>query len=75
MASSGAFRIIRRIIYVFVAIGVIVFIGMRFFGSKKGVEYLTAKVERGMVTQNITLTGTVQPDTRYHLQFQKPGKI
>lgn len=75
MASSSTFRVVRRIIYVIVAIGAIVFVGMRFFGQKKEPEYLTAKVERGAVTQTVTLTGAVQPDARYHLQFQKPGKM
>lgn len=75
MASSNSFRVIRRVVYVLVVVGVVVFIGTRFFGQKKEPEYLTVKVERGTVTQTVTLNGTVQPDTRYRLQFQKPGKI
>ncbi len=75
MDSSRIFRVTRRVIYVLVAVFAIVFIGTRFFGQKKEPEYLAAKVERGTVTQTVTLTGTVQPDTRYRLQFQKPGKI
>ena len=74
MAKSRS-RLIRRIIYVLVALVVIAFVVSRFLQPKTASQYLTAKVEAGDVAQTVALTGTTEPQTRYSLQFTKSGRV
>lgn len=75
MASKSTSRLIRRIIYVLVALVIIAFIISRMVGGQKGPEYTTAKVQTGDIQQTVELTGTTEPKNRYTLQFTKSGII
>lgn len=49
--------------------------GYFIFGRKEKIEYVTAKVERGKITQTVSETGTVKASSKIDLNFLANGKI
>ena len=49
--------------------------GWFYFNQKKPVEYLTAKVTRGRLTQSVTDTGAIKTAKEFSLNFLNPGKL
>jgi RND family efflux transporter MFP subunit len=50
--------------------------GYFYFKSKKPkIEYTTAEVAKGNLTQTVSVTGTINPDRKYELAFETTGKV
>jgi HlyD family secretion protein len=49
--------------------------GWLYFSKKSPIEYLTAKVTRGSLTQSVTVTGAVKTAKEFSLNFLNPGKL
>lgn len=74
MANSRS-RLIRRILYVLLGLVIIGFLATRVIFVNKGPEYVTVKVVKGDVSQTVSLTGTVEAQNRYQLQFPTAGRV
>lgn len=65
----------KKIALMLTAIIVIGGAGYFIFGRKEKTEYVTAKVERGKITQTVSETGTVKASSKIDLNFLANGKI
>jgi len=66
----------KRIIWGIIILAVV--LGGYFYYSKSKkskIEYTTADVIQGTLTQTVSVTGTINPDRKYELAFQTTGKV
>jgi len=65
----------KRIIWLIIIIAVIIG-GYFYYQSRKPkIEYTTASVTRGNLTQTVSVTGTLNPDRQYELAFKNTGTV
>ena len=65
----------KKKIIIIVVVLIIIIVAVFGFSRKPEVKYTTAKVERGVVLQTVSATGTVEAATKLDLRFVNSGKI
>ena len=66
----------KKLIIWLVIILAIIIVGYLFLQSKKPkTEYVTADVAKGNLTQTVSVTGKINPDSQVDIAFETPGKL